>query len=291
MDQSWVLLSMISAFSLATSDALAKKALERSDEYLVALFRLLFCLPMLVGLLVIIPVPDVDMSFYAAFGLSFPLEIIALVLYIKALKSSPLSLTLPFLSLTPVFLIFVSYVVLGEKVSLQGGAGIFLIAAGSYILNLHEVRKGLLEPFLAVGREKGSLFMIAVAIIYSVTSSLGKMAIEHSSPLFFGSLYFVAVTIVFAPIALWFGRLDIRRFAGERRFLALIAPGILYAVMIVSHMIAISLTKVAYMISLKRMSLLIGIVYGYLLFKEKHIRQRLSGALLMFMGFVLIVTA
>jgi drug/metabolite transporter (DMT)-like permease len=291
MSYSWVILSLVSAFTLATSDALSKKALERSDEYLVAWFRLLFSLPLLIVILVILPVPQLDMIFYAAFCLSLPLEIIAMVLYIKALKSSPLSLTLPFLSLTPVFLILVSYVVLGEKVSLQGGVGILLIAAGSYILNLHEVRKGFLQPLLAVGREKGSLFMIGVAIIYSITSSLGKLAIEHSSALFFGSLYFVTVTIVFAPLALWFGKGDIRCFIGKGRFLLLIAPGLLYTAMIVSHMIAISLTKVAYMISLKRMSLIIGIVYGYLLFREKHIRERLSGALLMFIGFVLIVTA
>lgn len=291
MSYSWILLSLISAFALATSDALAKSVLNRSNEYLVAWFRLLFSLPLLIVLLVIVPVPELDVVFYTAFGLSLPLEMIALVLYIKALKSSPLSLTLPFLSLTPVFLIFVSYVVLGEKVSLQGGVGVLFIAAGGYILNLHEMRKGLMEPFLAVRREKGSVFMIAVAMIYSITSSLGKMAIEHSSPLFFGSLYFVTVTIVFAPVALWFGKGDIRRFVGGRRFLLLIVPGILYAVMIVSHMIAISLTKVAYMISLKRMSLIIGIIYGYLLFREKHIRERLSGALLMFTGFVLIVTA
>ena len=34
--------------------------------------------------------------------------------------------------------------------------------------------------------------MIAVAVIYSVTATLGKMAIEHSSPLFFGITYFCA---------------------------------------------------------------------------------------------------
>ena len=131
-----------------------------------------------------------------------------MILYIKSLQVSPLSLTLPFLSLTPVFLILISYLILGEKVSFRGGTGIILLAAGSYLLNLHEVRKGLFEPFRAVAREKGSVMMIGVAVIYSVTSSLGKMAIEHSSPLFFGVTYFVAMTIFLAPIALFMGRGD-----------------------------------------------------------------------------------
>jgi uncharacterized membrane protein len=61
--------------------------------------------------------------------------------------------------------------------------------------------------------------------------------------------------------------------------------------MIASHMMAISLVNVAYMISLKRTSLVIGVIYGYFFFREKNIRERLSGALLMFIGFIMIVTA
>ena len=61
--------------------------------------------------------------------------------------------------------------------------------------------------------------------------------------------------------------------------------------MIASHMTAISLTKVAYMISLKRTSMIMGVIYGYFLFKEKNIRERLAGAVIMFIGFVMIVTA
>ena len=123
------------------------------------------------------------LSFYRAFALALPLEIIAMVFYIKALRISPLSLTLPFLSLTPVFLILVSYLIL-EKVSFRGGIGIIFLTAGSYTLNLHEMRRGIFEPFRAITKEKGSVLMIGVALIYSITSSLGKMAIEHSSPYF-----------------------------------------------------------------------------------------------------------
>ncbi len=286
----WVILSLISAFSLATSDALTKKALRDVNEYHVAWFRFIFSLPLLLCLLIFIPFPKLDGQFYKAFSLALPLEIIATVLYIKALKLSPLSLTLPFLSLTPLFLILISYLILGEKVSLQGGIGIFLLATGSYTLNLHKMRKGIFEPFKAITKEKGSVLMITVAFIYSITSSLGKMAIEHSSPLFFGASYFIAMTILFTPIALIMGKNNTKNFIRERQFKGLLLPGIFYSLMIISHMIAISLTKVAYMISLKRTSVIIGIVLGYYFFSEKNIRERLTGALLMFIGFVLIVT-
>jgi len=291
MAYTWVLLSLISAFTLATSDALTKKALTDSNEYLVAWFRLLFSLPLLLFLYIFVPIPKLDIEFYKAFVLALPLEIIAMVLYIKALRISPLSLTLPFLALTPVFLILISYLIIGEKVSFQGSMGIIFLAAGSYTLNIHEMQRGIFEPFKAIVKEKGSFLMVGVALIYSVTSSLGKMAIVHSSPLFFGVTYFIAVTVIFAPIALWMGKTDLKSFIAGGQFKGLFFPGIFYSVMIASHMIAISLTKVAYMISLKRTSLLIGVMYGYFFFKEKNIGERLSGAVLMLIGFVMIVTA
>jgi drug/metabolite transporter (DMT)-like permease len=287
----WVSLSLLCAFSLATSDALTKKALARNNEYIVALFRLIFSLPFLLCILFLIPVPDLDREFYTAFAVAVPFEIAALIFYIKALRISPLSLTLPFLSLTPVVLIVVSYAMLGERVSLKGGIGICCLAAGGYLLHFHTVGKGILEPYRAITKEKGSVFMIITAVIYSLTSTLGKMAIIHSSPLFFGVLYFIVVTTLFAPIAVWMGRMELRDFIAKKHFKALILPGFFQAVMIVSHMTAISMTKVAYMISVKRTSLLIGILYGYFLFGEKDMKERFSGALLMFAGFVLIVNA
>lgn len=287
----WVIFALISAFTLATSDALTKKALKDSNEYLAAWFRLFFSLPLLLAILFFIPAPQLDKEFFSAFFIALPVEIITIILYIKALKVSPLSLTLPFLALTPVFLIFISYFIVGEKVSFWGGTGIFLIAAGSYILNISEVKKGILEPFKAVTKEKGSVFMICVALLYSFTASFGKKAIEHSSPLFFAVTYFIALTVLFAPIAFWMARSDLKNFIRGKQFRGLFLPGIFYAVMASSHMLAMKLTKVAYMISVKRLSLIIGITYGYFLFKEENIRERLLGAILMFIGFVMVVTA
>ena len=56
-------------------------------------------------------------------------------------------------------------------------------------------------------------------------------------------------------------------------------------------MAAMKLTKVAYMVSVKRFSLLISIFFGYLFFREENLRDRFFGALLMFIGFVTVVTA
>jgi len=56
--------------------------------------------------------------------------------------------------------------------------------------------------------------------------------------------------------------------------------------MILTHFKAISMTDVAYMISVKRASLVFSVLYGRVLFGEENIRERLTGSVLMIAGMV-----
>ena len=111
----WVTYALLTAFMLATSDTLTKKVLASRDAYLVAWIRLLFALPLFILSLLIVEIPQLDRTFWIATLIALPLEITAYILYTKALQASPLSLTIPFLALTPLFLIFISYIILGER--------------------------------------------------------------------------------------------------------------------------------------------------------------------------------
>lgn len=285
----WVLWALLSAFMAATNDALTKRVLISHNEYLIGSLRLLWSLPFFGCALLFVPFPGVDSTFFIAFFIALPLEVTAVVLYVKALKLSPLTLTLPFLSLSPVFLIVIPYLILGEKISLTGTVGVLMIAGGGYTLNIGEMKKGIMAPLRAIRREKGSVYMIGVALIYSVTATLGKMAIEHSSPVFFGVTYNAALAVALIPLALYKNRGNWRLWSRRTAVTGSLIPGFCHAASILSHMIAISLTQVAYMISVKRLSLLMGVLYGWLLFRETNIRERLVGTMLMVMGFVLII--
>jgi len=290
MYMSWVPVTLFCALSLATSDALTKKALAaRHNEYLIAWVRLLLMLPFFIILLLAIPKPPIGPVFIRTILTALPLELLALILYFKALKLSPLGLTVPFLSLTPILLMVIPYLLLGERISLTGGAGIILITAGSYTLNLHNLSSGFLSPFRAIIRERGSLCMIGVAVIYSFTSTLGKKAIICSSPLFFAGLYPILLLICLTPIALWKGRHELRFIVGQGLLRATMLPALFSLAETISGVIALSLTNVAYMIAVKRLSLLMGIVYGHFLFREKGIRERLVGGVLMVVGVAFIV--
>lgn len=282
----WLPLTLMSAFFLATSDALTKKAVSGHNEYLVTWLRILPAMPLFLIPLPFLPIPRVGTEFYLCLFTGLPLEALALFLYTKALKLSPLNLTLPFLSLTPLLLLVVPFVLLGETISLCGAAGIVLIALGGYLLNAGRGNGGALAPLRALLREKGTLCMICVASIYSITSALGKRAITLSSPLFFAALDLPLLVLLTAPFALYKGKEELPEMARNGTLTASILPALFYFLQIVTHLYAIQTTNVAYMIAVKRLSLLFGVLYGRYMFQE---RGGLLATLLMLAGVFLIV--
>ncbi|OGP15488.1 MAG: hypothetical protein A2052_01280 [Deltaproteobacteria bacterium GWA2_54_12] len=281
----WVLFALTTAFALSTADALSKRALRHTDDLVMVWVREGYALPFLALAFLFVPVPKLDAVFWFTVAGLVPLEIIALILYIKAIRLSPLSLTVPFLAMSPVFIIFIAFAFLGELPDRSGVIGILLITAGAYMLNASASTQGILGPIRAILKEPGSILMLVVAVIYSVTSTLGKVAVQHSSPIFFGFFYPFTLTVVLTIFLGAKGKLG-HVFSKPATFIPI---GLCTAAMIISHFIAISMTQVAYMIAVKRTSLVFSVIYGWLLFKEEKIKERLIGSGLMLAGVVMIL--
>lgn len=282
----WFYLSELAAFFDASTAALSKKAVERADIYTVSWVRYGYALPFLLFMLMFVDVPPLDTTFFLVNLVLVPLEILALVLQIRAIKYSPLSLTLPFLALTPVFLIATSFLMLGERPDGPGVVGIFLVALGAYLLNVHTTREGILGPLRAILKEEGSMLMIAVAFLYSITSNLGKIAILHSDPIFFAAFYPTILAITLFPLLVLKSGTGLKQMFSSPTLFAFV--GISNILMFITHNLAIRLIEVPYMLSVKRTSLIMGVFYGWILFRETNVGERLLGSLVMLLGVVLI---
>lgn len=249
----------------------------------MALARLIYTLPWLLIVFVFIPWRKPEPEFWIWTGIGVPLEVVAIIMYVKALKVSPFSLTLPFISFTPAFVILTGFLLLDERINPVGSAGIILIVSGSYIMNISSVKTGFLEPFKAIANEQGSRLMAAVSFIYAITGVSGKKAMSYSDPLFFGITYFVLIAFSLACIMPFVkkGR-PITIFNKNRK--AGLLTGFFSALMIISHMAAISRVEAAYMIAIKRTSGIFAVLYGAFLFGETKISERLIGAFAMVVG-------
>ena len=284
---SWFIYAFVCAISLATADALSKKVLDdNTDPYIVAWVRTGYATPFIAVIIPFIDIPTLDGVFYIAMFLSIPLDIIALLLYMKAIKVSPLSLTLPFLSLTPVFLIGTSYVILGEKPDKSGFIGIILVVIGSYLLNVHTISRGVFEPFKAIAKEQGSVLMIVVAFVFSIGVCFGKIAVQHSNPAFFSVIYIFLLSLFLFIVVSFKSKHFLSK--SISRPVPFVFIGMLIAIMIITHLKAISLIEVSYMVSVKRLSILFGVLYGFMFFKEANIKERFLGATVMVSGIIVI---
>ncbi len=287
----WFYLSLVAAFFTSLSDVFNKMVLTKVDEWLVIWLDLWITVPFLLLFLKYFPFTFPSLKVFMVILQLLPLEITAYYLYMKAIRVSPLSLTIPFLAFTPVFTIVTAGIILKEGISSSGVVGVLLVSTGAYLLNGERMLKEPLAPIKAIFHVPGSRYMLTVAIIYAVTSTLGKKAVLLSDPFSFGLVYITCQAVVLTMINSF--RLArnpslLRALKNRKIWKFILGAGCSMAVMVVAHFSAIQLAPVSYMISVKRLSLVISVIFGWLVFREEHILYRLLGASLMMCGVVLL---
>ncbi len=286
----WLPITLLCAFSLASSDAATKAWLWDYSARELALVRFTLTGVLLAPTLLLFPLGRPAPEFWLWIVALVPLEILAMLLYMQAIRDHPLSLTLPYLAFTPVFILVTGWLILGETVDTDGLAGVLLVVAGGWLLNVEHARpddwRTWFIPMKAIFYEPGSRMMLGVAVIFSLTSVMGKAAMRYTQSEAFGAFYYVLIGAVAALL------FSLREPRILHRILRRPAPAFtvaaLTAVMVSTHFVALSMIEAAYMISVKRTSLLFGILYGAWLFHERGLGMHLVAGVLMVLGVYLI---
>lgn len=285
----WLPLGLSAALGDSGVDVVTKRSFSQLPPYGMALARLFAAVPFLALAALFIQVPALSGTFWVIVAVMLPLEVTATLLYMRGLKASHLSLCVPLLAFTPVFMILTGWLLLGEGLNPWGIGGILLVAAGSYLLGLgvdNSGGTGFLAPIKALAREGGARYMLIVAAIYSLTASLFKLAVLHSSPFFFGVAYPLAFILLMSLGFPWSrGQLGP---AIRPRYGWWLVMGFGFALSCISLAVGIELAPASYLIAVKRMSLLLSVTLGGLWLKERPFLPRLAAAGLMCCGVVLI---
>jgi drug/metabolite transporter (DMT)-like permease len=285
---SWFFIALACAFFTACCDAVSKRIMQEADEWLTGAILLAWAAAALFPLFLWLKVKPFTWEVGGLLAVLLPMEILSYYLFLSAIRRSELSLTVPLLAFTPVLTIASSAVLLGERISPSGAAGIALVTGGAYLLNGDLMRQTLLAPVSALFTNPGSRRMLAVACIWSITSALGKKGVLLYDPIPFGFAILVGDLIFFALISLSrlrTGRMRASPTKGLWIFFAV--GGLLMAGAEITHVVAISMAPVAYMIAVKRLSLVFGVILGRIFFRE-NIRYRLIGAAVMVAGVYLL---
>ncbi len=279
---SWFLLSLVTALTQAVKDAILKHSLARVDVGPAILAYTAGAAAFLWLGAAASPGPVLGPAFWSTLALAGLLGALTFFLYGQALKHGDLSLSLPMLAFTPLFMLVTSPLILGEFPEPAGIAGIACVVAGSYVLNLRERKKGAFAPFAALVTNPGARCMLLVSFVWSIGANLDKIGLGASSPIFWAASAYTASALALLP-GVWIrnrGRLGRMRAAPW----ALLSTGLLEAVGLACQMHALPLTLAAYVIAVKRLSIIFGVLLGAAALGEPDLRHRLPGALLMVAG-------
>lgn len=120
------------------------------------------------------------------------------LLYIASHTTSAINLSL--ISITsPVFIVIFSHFFFGEKISLNNGIGIILVACGVVFL----LTKGEVSQILNLSFAVGDIWMLAAAIIFALYTILVKRKPEALSIWSFQLSTFVIGLIFLSPFFMW----------------------------------------------------------------------------------------
>lgn len=284
----WFFFALGTAFFSALEAALTKRLLGHLSRDNMVACLLGWSWPIFAAYIIMMGWQPLGATFWLSLGVILPVNMAGTVIQYEAIRSAPLSLTMPFLAFTPAFMILTGFVVLGEVPSLPGCIGIAFVVAGSWVLNARLAGKGaLLEPFRAMFRVRGSRLALVASIIWAFSAVLSKNMAQAGDPLYAGAMFFTIHNGVMVV-----GLLATRRASARdmlRHPLSGLAVGLTLAAHIACHFSAIVLVNAAYMVAVKRLNGVISVLFGGMLFRDSDLRSRLAGAAVMSTGAGIIV--
>lgn len=211
---------------------------------------------------------------------------ISVLLYFRALQVSDLSLCIPFLSFTPAMLVLTGAVFLREMPAPEKLVGVGLVVLGSVMMNRSAFCRGLIGPAKALMQQKGNLYMLGAASILSITNPLDKKLVLMSDAFTQAFAYGLTLWIFLSIIAAWHRPSWTAPIRSAPWWLVLagIFDGSDVLLQFASHKyIAVVIT-----IALKRAGVILAILAGWLIFREKHIGERLIASGVMLCGVLII---
>lgn len=165
----WFILSLFSAFTFSLRQISEKTALKKEHQldFLAAnsIFMFLLILPMIF----LIEQMPMKIFFWIAFAMA--IDIVAVLLLLKAIKEAEISSIAPIMNLSPIFVLFLGYIFLSESPTAKQLLGIIIVLFGVYIIILKKNAFSAEPKYLIYATITAFIFgCIAIIIRYVLKS-------------------------------------------------------------------------------------------------------------------------
>lgn len=277
---------VVSGLAFAGLDFIRKHLADRIDALALVFFMSLGAVPFVGVIAAIQGIGTVSHEYVVpGFG-ALTLNLLGNVGFVYSVRLSPLSRTVPLLSLTPVFTALLAIPTLGEVPSPAEWTGIVLVVGGALALNSDG---HVVQPFRGLFREKGALLMIAVALSWSLSGPLDKMALAHASVLVHALVVTAGVASGALGVLAIQGRLSALHGARQEAWF-LVASMLAVTLALVFQFLAIQGVFVSLVEAFKRsVGSLMALILGWLVFGEAVRTPQITAVLAMGVGVTLVL--
>jgi uncharacterized membrane protein len=225
-------------------------------------------------------------------------------LYVLSLSTAyvkgDISYVYPIARSAPAFVPIAGFFIFGESISLQGGVGISVVVLCIFLLQVGGGDGEESKHILAFIRQRESLWAfaaLATVVAYSLIDKAGMVAfgqVENLPSYLHGPTFFMLEASL-SNLIYW-GYMASRREVGDRHvwkrewFQGILAAlATMFSYSLILHVMKTE--HLGYIVTLRQSSVLIAVLVGWLILKEKQGLSRLLIAGAMLAGFFLVATA
>ncbi len=227
---------------------------------------------------------------WVTFGLSLAAEIAYVLAITRGYANGDLSQVYPIARGAPPLLIaFWSAVFFTERLPVLGYIGILLLIVGVYLSSLPTLGD-FLKPLRAISHRPAQWGIVAAVCVATYTV-LDKVNLASSTPIVYNAWVYLGIAVCYAPFALSPANRNstFSEFRSNWRWILIGSVATVGSYMLA--LIGMSLTSASYVGAVRASSVVIGALFGWLLLKEKLGIIRVTAAVVMVCGLLLLALA
>jgi len=276
---SWIVFVLAGVICNSLKNVATRKIGGKIDVYTVALVSNALALPLLWTSVLLNNTATIQIDFWWQMLLMLPFEMVVMVLFFKALTSSQLSYSFPFVSFMPVFVAIGSFFILGETVGILTYIGASIIVLGAFLMNL--------KSTITEANIRGILYMLGVAALWGYLIPMGSLSVTYSSAELYPAIYFTLATLLFVPIYLLKRTGPIRDIGNHVIPFALI--GIFFAGFTIANWYAYSLGPATAISALTMLAIPVTSLIDSWYHKESLTTRQIAATILMTVGAIITI--
>jgi drug/metabolite transporter (DMT)-like permease len=284
-----ILIVILSAYIHAIWNFLAKRSENKLVFiWLAKIFQTLIYLPVIIFLIKENTIPIY--GWYAILG-SGVIHIFYWLFLSRAYSNEDLSVVYPISRSAPAFVLIFAVIFLNEKVKWPGIIGILIILLGLYIISFESLNFKTFLNSLRNFKRKGFIYALLTLLTVTLYSLVDKIGSQYVNAILYVYIFDLIAFAGLTPIIMVReGRSKISTEWRHNR-LSIILTGIM---VVMSYSLAIFVMRsspVSYVVSIREIGIVFGVLLGSLVLKEKYGKIRLIASLVILSGILLIAFA